>query len=266
MRTLAAIGISLLVVVAATQAAQPVNININSTRVAIVIDDLGDRLHDGQRVINLPGSVTIGIIPYTPYAKKLAQLAAQQNKEVLLHLPMEAMSDKYLGMGGLSTAMDEQQFSNILARSLAYLPNIRGVNNHMGSRLTQDAEKMNWLMNGLRQFGGLYFLDSRTIDTTQAIQVAQDVGIDHAQRDVFLDHTRDKEKMQRQWRYFIKLAKTKGSAICIAHPYPESLAFLTEKLPELEESDIHLIKVSELIHWREQRSKLVWQTSTSSSP
>ena len=263
MRLLTCMLMFLLVVAAE---AQQVDSSTSDTRIAIVIDDLGDRLHDGEQVINLPGDVTVGIIPYTPYAKRLAQFAEQQNKEVLLHLPMEAMTDKYLGKGGLDTSMDQQQFFATLKRSLSFLPNIRGVNNHMGSRLTQDPEKMNWLMSGLQQFGGLYFLDSRTIDTSQAMQVANDVGIRNATRDVFLDHDRSKSKMQKQWRYFISLAKQKGSAICIAHPYPESLAFLTEKLAGLEQSGIRLLKVSELIHWREDRRKLAWQSSTSLSP
>lgn len=259
------LNIFLLIVLVAVVQAQPADHSAAVAQIAIVIDDLGDRLHDGQRVINLAGDITVGIIPYTPYAKRLAQLAEQQHKEVLLHLPMEAISEKYMGKGGLDSSMDQQQFFSSLQRSLSYLPNIRGVNNHMGSRLTQNTQKMHWLMQGLREFGGLYFLDSRTIDTSQALQVADESGLKNASRDVFLDHDRNEKTMQHQWRYLIALAKEKGSAICIAHPYPESVAFLKEKLAGLDQSGIRLMKVSELIRWREDRRKLAWQTSTSSS-
>ena len=262
MRLFSIIVLSMLVAVVE---AQPADQSDAVAQIAIVIDDLGDRLHDGQRVIDLVGDVTIGIIPYTPYARRLAQYAEQQQKEVMLHLPMEAISGKYLGRGGLDTSMDQSTFFSTLQRSLSFLPNIHGVNNHMGSRLTQDPEKMRWLMQGLRDFGGLYFLDSRTIDTSQAMQVADQSGLRNATRDVFLDHDRNIKTMQHQWHYFIQLAKQKGSAICIAHPYPESVAFLAEKLAGLDQSGIRLMKVSELIRWREDRRKLAWHTSTSLS-
>ncbi len=258
-------GMAMLVLMlAASVAAQPDSQN-DTPRVAIVIDDLGDRWYDGQRSIQLNGDITIGIIPYTPYARKLAVLARKANKEILLHLPMEAMSDRYLGRGGLHSAMSQNEFLATLQKSLRFIPDIRGVSNHMGSRLTQNRERMSWLMAGLKQNGNLYFLDSRTIDTSLALKVAAQTGLEHATRDVFLDHNPKPEIMQKQWRYFLQLAKQKGSAVCIAHPYPDSLAFLEEKLATLDEAGVTLVSVSELIHWRNNRGEPSWQTSMSSS-
>jgi len=264
MRVFASILLCLATLLVATQSFAEVNIE---ARIAIVIDDLGDRWREGSQAITLPGDVTIGIIPFTPYAKRLAHSAAHYEKEIILHLPMEAMSKKYLGKGGLRSDMDAQEFYTTLQNSLNFLPDIRGVNNHMGSRLTQDAEKMAWLMRGLQQYGNLYFLDSRTVDTSQAMQVAIQTGLPTATRDVFLDHHRDQKFMQRQWRYLLRLAKENGSAVCIAHPYPESLQFLRENIPVLQQNGTQLMRVSELIQWREdkERRKLAWQTSTSLS-
>jgi polysaccharide deacetylase 2 family uncharacterized protein YibQ len=262
-----AIGVVLVLFSINIAAAQPLPEDSVIARIAIVIDDLGDRWREGSQAVTLPGDITIGIIPYTPYAKKLAQDAAAQQKEIILHLPMEAMTDKYLGKGGLHSHMDRQQFFTTLKQSLDYLPDIRGINNHMGSRLTQDREKMQWLMQGLYEYGGLYFLDSKTVDTSRAMQVAHDTGIPTANRDVFLDHKREVKFMQHQWRYLQRLAKENGSAVCIAHPYPESLQFLHEHLPQLKHNGIQLLRVSELIQWRQdrERRKLAWQTSISSS-
>ena len=235
-------------------------------QVAIIIDDLGDRLKDGRRVIDLPGELTFGIIPYTPYARKLASYATEQNKEILLHLPMEAMEHKYLGKAGLHSTMSKDEFFTSLKTSLNYIKNIRGVSNHMGSRLTQNTQMMSWLMQGISQTGDLYFVDSRTIDTSRATVSAHNEGLDHATRDVFLDHSRDPAKIRKQWNYFIKYANKEGSAIAIAHPYPETIRFLKEVLPELEQNNIQLVPVSELIRWRQTRGKLAWRNQTSSSP
>lgn len=264
MRTM--IGLLLFAVFANSASTTDTALLFNQPRVAIIIDDLGDRLKDGRRVIALPGQITFGIIPYTPYAKKLAHFAAEQNKEILLHLPMEAINKRYLGKAGLHSSMSRDEFLTSLKTSLNYIKNIRGVSNHMGSRLTQNPERMTWLMQGISQRGDLYFVDSRTIDNSRALGAARDQGLRHATRDVFLDHDRDPVKIKKQWRYFIKLANEKGSAIAIAHPYPETIQFLKDALAELEQQKIQLVSVSDLIRWRQHKGTLAWQNQTSSSP
>jgi uncharacterized protein len=233
--------------------------------IAIIIDDLGDRLHDGKRVIQLHGKVTVGVIPYTPYARRLAQLAVINKKEIMLHLPMESIDERYLGRGGLHEDMDQAQFIQTLHETLDAVPGIRGVNNHMGSRLTQDATKMGWLMAGLLRHGELYFVDSRTTKASQADTVANEYGLEHASRDVFLDHDKDPTQIKKQWSYLLKLARRQGSALAIGHPYPETIEFLQQVLPALPDEDIDLVPVSELLQWRQTRRSLAWQTQPSSS-
>lgn len=238
----------------------------DAPHIAIIIDDLGDRLHDGKRVIELRGDVTVGILPYTPFAKRLAQLASIHKKEIMLHLPMESVEEKYLGKGGLHSDMDESHFIEALHNTLDAVPNIRGINNHMGSRLTQDSTKMGWLMAGLQRHGELYFVDSRTTSQSLADNTALEYGLEHASRDVFLDHDKDPVAIHKQWDYLLRLARQKGSAVAIGHPYPETIQFLQQALPNLAKQGIELIPVSELIQWRKTRRSLAWQTQPSSSP
>ena len=233
--------------------------------ISIIIDDLGDRLHDGKRVVLLPGQVTVSIIPYTPFAKRLALLAQINKKEIMLHLPMESMDERYLGRGGLDESMDEGKFIETLHETLDAVPDIRGVNNHMGSRLTQDATRMSWLMAGLLRHGELYFIDSRTTSLTQAAKVANEYGLEEGSRDVFLDDDKSQAKLQKQWDYLVRLAHRKGSAIAIGHPYPETIEFLQQHIPTLGDENIRLVPVSELLQWRQTRRSLAWQTQPSSS-
>ncbi len=237
----------------------------DTPQIAIIIDDLGDRLHDGKRVILLPGLVTVSIIPYTPFARRLALFANIEKKEVMLHLPMESVDDRYLGRGGLDEAMDENKFDQTLQETLNAVPDIRGVNNHMGSRLTQDAMRMSWVMDGLLRHGELYFVDSRTTAKSQAATVAREYGLEHASRDVFLDDDKSQVQLQKQWDHLLRLARRKGSAIAIGHPYPETIQFLQQTLPTLAKERIDLIPVSALLRWRQTRRSLAWQTQLSSS-
>lgn len=235
-------------------------------RIAIIIDDLGDRLRLGERAAALPGDVTLNVLPFTPYAKHFASLARQSNKELMLHIPMEAMSDRYMGKAGLSSSMDHESFMQTLKASLDYIPEIKGVSNHMGSRLTQDGKMMDWLMQSLATHKHLYFVDSRTTSKSIALDYARKNQVSHTNRDVFLDHVKTPERMLKQWKYLIKLAKRDGSALAIGHPYPITMNFLEQHLTDIESEGVKLVSVSELIQWRQTHGKLAWQTSLSHSP
>ena len=59
---------------------------------SLVIDDLGYSLENGRAAIDLAGDHTYAILPGAVYSKKLARLAHERNKEVILHLPMQSIS------------------------------------------------------------------------------------------------------------------------------------------------------------------------------
>ena len=59
------------------------------TYISIIIDDLGNSLPAGKQAVRLPGPVACAILPHTPYAVDLDEMAHRHGKEVLLHLPME---------------------------------------------------------------------------------------------------------------------------------------------------------------------------------
>lgn len=230
--------------------------------ISIIIDDLGDRWRDGQQAVELPGQITYGILPFTPYAQRLAEMAHTANKEIMLHLPMQAEAARPLGKGGLRQDMTQAEFDASVHASLQAVPFIAGINNHMGSLLTQQSRSMQWLMNDLAARPELYFIDSMTSANSQALATAQQYGIAAAARDVFLDNELDNDALQQQWQRFIQRARNKGSAIAIAHPHAATVAFLRTALPQLATEDVQLVNVSELLSVREQR-RLAWHTSSS---
>ena len=214
---------------------------------SIIIDDIGQSRVAGERVIALPGQVALAIMPFTPNAQLLARLAAEAGKPVMLHLPMESMASLSMGGGGLDTQMSRSVFDARLQASLNAFSPIQGVNNHMGSKLTADRERMDWLMAQLaaRQ---LFFVDSRTTKDTQAAFAAQALNVDSVSRDVFLDNERSTAGLEQEFKRALALARKQGSAVLIGHPYPESLSFLERRLPELEEREgVRLVSVQALL-------------------
>jgi hypothetical protein len=230
---------------------------------SLIIDDLGDRLADGRRAIALPGAVTCAILPQTSFSRTLAETAHAAGKEVMLHQPMQAVNGKAMGPGGLGLDMSRTELLQTLAANLASVPHAQGVNNHMGSLLTRHPGHMAWLMDGLREHGGLYFVDSTTTSHTVARRIAWEYALPNTRRNLFLDHLREPRAILRQFVHLVEQALSSGATLAIAHPYPETLAVLEQVLPHLEEFGVELVPVSELISRSEKRREEHWQASLS---
>lgn len=234
--------------------------------ISIIIDDIGYRLKAGTRAIELPGAIAYAFLPHTPHAITLAKLAHSHNKEIMLHAPMQATDaekNRLLGPGALTMEMSEQQIINTLQADLASIPHVTGINNHMGSLLTRHPGHMLWVMRELNRRGNLFFVDSLTSNQSVARQVANEFSVPALQRDIFLDHLADEAHISQQFDKLITLAKKRGSAVAIAHPYKETLNVLEKRLLELESLEINLIPVSIMI---QQRRDPQWQASLSHSP
>ncbi len=221
---------------------------------SIIIDDVGNNLEYGKDVINLPATLTIAILPKTTYARRLARLAAKNNKEVMLHLPMQSVEHHQHSPGTLDLHMTRNEFREQLRLNLNSVPYVRGVNNHMGSLLTRHPGHMSWLMDELSRIGGLYFIDSKTTSKSIADKIAVENNVPVLSRDFFLDPDHKPETLRQQFELFLQKVNHRGYALAIAHPYPETIKFLKAHLHELDEHGITLIPVSQLIRTTSQQN------------
>jgi len=221
----------------------------SAPRIAIIIDDLGYHLAAGQRAVALPGPVACAILPGTPRSEQLAQAAWQSGKEVLVHLPMQSMHlHGAVESGSITLDTTRQGLADTFAEALATVPFAVGVNGHRGSLLTRHPGHMSWLMDEILVAGGLYFVDSYTTHHSVALQIAAEKGVPAIKRDVFLDSDPAPEMVAREFERLKALARERGRAVAIGHPYPETLAFLERAIPGLVEEGIELVPLSELIH------------------
>jgi polysaccharide deacetylase 2 family uncharacterized protein YibQ len=214
--------------------------------VVIIIDDIGHQRSSGLRAANLPGKLTLAILPHTPNGPELANLAAAAGKEVILHAPMSNLHKHPLGPGGLSADMREQAFMETLQNSIRSTPHIRGVSNHMGSQLTSMRQPMEWVMQELAR-QQLYFVDSRTIGSTVAASVAREYGVPTLSRQVFLDNEINRPAIARKFELLLETANSRGIAVAIGHPHSQTLDYLAQVLPTLEERGFRMELVSEAL-------------------
>ena len=216
---------------------------------SLVIDDLGYSLQHGRAAIELQGDHTYAIIPGTHYGKKLARHAKSLQKEVILHLPLQAANpDAASESNVLHEAMDENQIADNLHEMLSEIPSIKGVNNHMGSFLTEIDYFMRPIMDGIRTYNpNLYFLDSRTSPRSIAYSEALQSGLASISRDIFLDNDHTNiESIHFQYQLWLEKARERGHAIAIGHPHPTTISYLQQHIPGTLR-DFRFYSVSKLI-------------------
>lgn len=214
--------------------------------IVLIIDDLGNSLGAGQRALALPADITFAVLPHTPHAHTLAEQAHTRGKELMLHAPMSNLSRMPLGPGGLTPELNEEDFRHVLEESLAAVPHIKGVNNHTGSDLTARQQPMQWLMDTLGSHQ-LYFVDSLTTKESVAGDTAAKNGIPFLRRHVFLDHSTEPVAIDSQFRRLLDIARRDGLAVGIGHPYPQTMEYLEQVLPELDALGYRLRFVSDVL-------------------
>lgn len=218
----------------------------------IIIDDIGNNTQSGESVIALNGPVNVAIIPGTPFAKTLAEKAHQSNKEVLLHMPMSGLSKSYTTENMLQPHMARQEFEKTVADNLNAVPYVVGINNHMGSEMTQYYPQMRWLMQALYD-RNMYFIDSRTTVDTQALQAAKDSGIASDRRHVFLDNDINEAAINKQFDYAVNTAHENGFAIAIGHPNTTTIKVLKKRLKTLSKEGVTLVSASHYLALRQAK-------------
>ncbi|WP_455212846.1 divergent polysaccharide deacetylase family protein [Kaarinaea lacus] len=230
--------------------------------IAIIIDDLGNGYQRDKRAVLLPGKLSYAFLPHTPYTEALANLAHSLQKDVLLHLPMQSTEGEPLGPGALTLDMSAPKLLQTFLTSLASVPHAVGINNHMGSLLTQHPGHMQWLMQAIASTGNLFFVDSFTASKSIAYKIAAENRIPNIKRDVFLDSVREPTAIRREFYRMLSIARKNGIALAIGHPYPETLQALETLLPTLPEQGIRLVPVSQLIKLDIQRIR-TWRAYSS---
>jgi len=227
--------------------AVPFNRPAGAPTIAVVIDDLGMDRPGSARAVQLPGPLTLAILPYAEDLQRMADAARRRGHELLVHMPMEP-SDPTVdpGPNALLTSLDARGLHERLAGNLARFDGFVGINNHMGSRFTASAPHMAQVMAELRRRGLLY-LDSRTVPETVGRRTAQRYGLPTAERDVFLDNDPSIRAVFAQLKKVEQIARTEGQAIAIGHPHDATMTALEGWLPTLASRGFVLAPITAVV-------------------
>ena len=216
--------------------------------VVLIIDDLGGDKDSIDRLLRIKQPLNLAVLPHLPHSRYAARAAYRGGKDVILHLPMEPKySSGYTaddaGEGVLLLGFSIDQIREELRRNIMAIPNVAGVNNHMGSKFMENEVPVRTVMKELKA-RGLYFVDSLTTSDSRGYSVAKQLGVKTLKRDVFIDQSdRGKEYTMEQLDRLVRIAEKNGIAVGIGHPYPETIDALAEYMPRIEEK-VEFMKIS----------------------
>ena len=216
---------------------------------AIIIDDLGNGLETVREICALQRPLTVSILPQSSFPRETAEIAHQAGLEVMLHVPTESLNhqeedrpDEIIIRSGMSA----EDIRKIMEDFILRVPYIKGVNNHMGSKATQDEVLMRELLGTIKE-GGLFFLDSLTIEQSIAYDLARSMGIPSVRRNVFLDSVQDENSIKKRILDLFRLAQKKNRVVGIGHPFPETLSALKQILPLAGNYKVELVFASQIL-------------------
>jgi polysaccharide deacetylase 2 family uncharacterized protein YibQ len=216
---------------------------------AIVIDDMGFSLEALQEICDLNIPITVSILPLSPLAQETAETANERGLEVMLHLPCESVNHQEGDngtIGFIHSSMSDEDVRILTEDFLGRVPFIKGVNNHMGSKITQNEPIMRTIL-GLLAERNLFFLDSRTTANSIAYDLAKQMGLRSAYRNVFLDSTVGVNFSAKKLIELLELSQKTGKAVAIGHPFHETLRALKENIRLFKKYDVEPVFASQIV-------------------
>ncbi len=221
---------------------------------AIIVDDFGN-IHGEEltEFCNLADrNITFAIMPGTPHAKDAMKQGKATGHELIIHMPMEPIGYPKAdpGKNAIFVDMSPREIRATVRNYISELPGCVGANNHMGSLATTDSDVMKAVMTELKK-AGLYFIDSRTIATSVAYDVARNEGVMTAQRNLsFLDNPDISDATLNKRIAELKKMKEDGvtRVITITHCYPaKKLEHLVRFADKAKDLGFELVPVSALL-------------------
>lgn len=220
--------------------------------IAIVMDDCGPSIELAKKVLKLDLPITWSILPNQTYSKQIAKMLRDNRVPFLVHVPMQAQVDPdgkagEVGMYHIGVGMSNAAVGKALSPLIDALPGAYGINNHRGSRATEDEKTMGAVMDELAR-RKMFFLDSNTSTKTLAYEVAKKKGLRTLKNGHFLDNEADRKKIAEEMRATIGIAKKRGSVVVICHLKPETVAFLADLAEwDLASQGVRLVTLPQLI-------------------
>ena len=218
-------------------------------RIAIIVVDFG---HQNEALIRgfcaLKQTITFSIFPGLEKTAWIAEQAAAAGHGVMVYLPMEPLNYPHNDPGPNAVLVEHppEKIRTLIRMARMTVPQARGLNNHMGSRLTEDRTAIGRVLEEVDRLG-LFFVDSFTSPRSLAWSVAEEMGMRAGRNSMFLDRKETRESVESSMETLAEMAGIAGTVIGIGRARPATLAALEHMLPELEKRGLEFIDAREAV-------------------
>ncbi|WP_246943934.1 divergent polysaccharide deacetylase family protein [Bacillus pinisoli] len=235
----------------------PVSINAQSEekKVAIIIDDFGNKMKGSEEILALPIPLTIAVMPFLETSKSDAEWAHRLGHDVIIHLPMEPVKGKrhWLGPGAITTDLSSEEIRKRVNDAIKDVPYAIGINNHMGSKVTADKRVMTVILEECREHG-LIYIDSKTTPKSVVASLAQEIGVPYLENELFFDDVYTTQHIINQTKRLIKrLQGSDDEIVAIGHvgpPGEKTAGVIKEFIPVIQ-TNAKFVKAATLIDERQ---------------
>lgn len=212
-----------------------------NAKLVIIIDDitLKSQVDD---IVNIGYPINLALMPPT-YVHPQSAAISHGLKHYMVHLPLQANAFELEEENTLHIGDSYDKIDSRIAKIKELFPNAKYINNHTGSKFSQDKNSTDKLLKAIAKYN-FSFLDSKTIGNSTLCISAKEEQVKCLQRNVFLDNEQNFGYIQNQLKKAIAQAKKTGLSIAIGHPHKETLAVLKDSKELL--SGVELLYIENL--------------------
>lgn len=222
---------------------------IGATRIAIVVGGLGlSQTGTKQAIDALPSSVTLGFSASGNSLNRWMQVARKQGHEVALQLPMEPLGYPSVNPGRTTLLSQSKKGENIkrLHSALGRMTNYPVVISYLGGGFLNKRDALAPALKEIRD-RGLGFLDDGSVQSSIALDLAEEMRLPNAIGSVVLDADRAPAEIENRLRSVELFARRRGFAIATASAFPDSITRIRNFVRDAEKRGVQIVPLSNLI-------------------
>lgn len=217
-------------------------------KLAILIDDVGMNTKNTTYFKKIDRSLSFASLPYLPKTEEATKILKDAGFEVILHMPMEGSNDilNSRTKGLIEESMTKKIIYDKFDGAIENVGEVKGFNNHMGSRFTNNSKKMRELLSYAKK-KDMFFIDSNTNSKKEGYKIAKELDIPTYYTSYFLDNSHKKEDIIKAIKVAVSLTKERKKLLVIGHYRKETAEAIYEMLDYIDNEGVELVSISEIL-------------------
>lgn len=220
----------------------------NRGKLSILIDDVGMNTQTADLFGEIKKPVSFATIPFLPKSNEATKKLRSYGFEVMLHMPMAGSNDQLNSKteGIVMPEMTKEEVYKRFDKAIGDVGELKGFNNHMGSRFTEDAFQMKTLLKYAKD-KNMYYVDSKTTSKSKGYSTAKDLGVPTYYCSKFLDNSKDVEDIKKEIKSAVEMTKKNGKLLVIGHYHKNMAVALKSMVNYIENEGVELVYVREVL-------------------